>query len=156
MLTQEEQKMHFPFIDRCIELAFAARDKGNHPFGALLVYEDKILLEAENQVNSLNDPTEHAELRLIKNAFAQIDPSIIKKCTLYTSTEPCAMCSGAIYWSGINKLVFGISASNLGSLTDGSLVIACEEIFQKGKRKIGVVGPIKPKECERVHHHFWK
>jgi tRNA(Arg) A34 adenosine deaminase TadA len=90
---------HERFIRRAIELSVLAKDHGNHPFGALLVNDDnEIILEAENTVYTEHDVTRHAELNLVSKASRTLDPEVIQQSTLYTSTEPCAMCSGSIFW----------------------------------------------------------
>ena len=78
-----------------IELARRARENGNHPFGALLVdARGVVVLEAENSVLTESDCTNHAELNLVRAASRMFDQASLRDCTLYTSTEPCAMCAG--------------------------------------------------------------
>ncbi|MER3462534.1 MAG: nucleoside deaminase, partial [Armatimonadota bacterium] len=92
------------FLRQAVEVARRARANGNHPFGALLVdAEGKVLLEAENTVQTERDCTGHAELNLMRLASRSYDPGFLATCTLYTSTEPCAMCSGAIYWGNVRR-----------------------------------------------------
>ena len=74
---------------------------GDHPFGALLVKDGEVVLTAVNTVNTDHDNTRHAELNLVSQAMRQFDADFLADCVLYTSTEPCAMCAGAIYWAGI-------------------------------------------------------
>lgn len=91
-----------------IKLARNAREKGNHPFGALLADPDgKILITAENTVETDHDITAHAETNLVRNAARQYPQDFLAECTLYASTEPCPMCAGAIYWANIRRVVFG-------------------------------------------------
>jgi len=149
------------YIRKTIELAQRARDNGNHPFGALLVDENgQILLEAENSVVTGNDITNHAEINLVKKAAAIYDSDFLAKCTLYTSTEPCPMCSGAIFWANIRRVVYGLSAEKLyeivGLDSEEVLNLSCREIFDKGQKKIEVVGPILENEALIVQHDFWK
>jgi tRNA(Arg) A34 adenosine deaminase TadA len=83
-------------LRRAIELAQQACDHGNHPFGALLVdRRGNVVLEAENTVRTDRDVTAHAETNLMRMASARFEPDFLERCTLYTSTEPCAMCAGA-------------------------------------------------------------
>ena len=80
-----------------IDVAQLAREHGNHPFGAILVDENnEVLLQAENTVVTENDCTGHAETNLIRLATQHFSLEKLASCTLYTSTEPCAMCAGAI------------------------------------------------------------
>src|SRR5215212_1670135 len=94
------------FIRQAIELAREARTHGNHPFGALLVVDERVVLTAENAVNSERNPTAHAETNLVQKAIREVAPDQIARATLYTSCEPCAMCTGAIYWAGVRSVVY--------------------------------------------------
>ena len=99
---------------RAIELARRSREKGNHPFGSLLVdTSGEVVLEAENTVVTGHDVTGHAELNLVRAASMEFEVEALGRSTLYTSTEPCAMCSGAIYWSGIGRVVYALSSEQL-------------------------------------------
>lgn len=143
------------WIRKALTLAASARAKGNHPFGALLVRGGEFLLSAENTVNTENDVTGHAELNLVRSAWQQFGPLALKDCTLYTSTEPCAMCCGAIYWAGIKRVVFGCSAAMLYRLTGGGLHTPAAEILSHGSRQVLVAGPVLEEEALSVHEGFW-
>lgn len=92
---------------RAIELAQSARSKGNHPFGALLCDPDgNIVLEAENTVGTYKDVTCHAEQNLMSKASRQFAPAKLATLVMVTSTEPCAMCAGATFWTGGRCLWF--------------------------------------------------
>ena len=83
-------------LRRAIDLARKARERGNHPFGALLVDGNgTVLLEAENTIRSDRDVTAHAETNLVRMATHQFPKDFLADCTVYTSTEPCVMCTGA-------------------------------------------------------------
>ncbi len=82
-----------------------ARESGNHPFGAVLVLDGKIVLRAKNTVNTDRDPTAHAETNLMTKAIRNLSPEEIRRSTLYTSCEPCDMCTGKIYWAGIRSVI---------------------------------------------------
>lgn len=112
---------HSQLIRQCIKLAEQAVQKGNHPFGALLILGEEIILTAENTAVTERDWTRHAELNLIRFATQDHDAQTLSRCTLYTSTEPCAMCSGAIYRVSIPRVVFGCSAEALGKITGRGL-----------------------------------
>jgi len=149
------------YIRKAIEIAQRARENGDHPFGALLIDENgQILLEAENSVVTGNDITNHAEINLIRKAIAIYDNDFLAKCTLYASTEPCPMCTGAIFWANIRRVVYGLSAERLYELvgldSEEVLNLSCREIFDKGNKTIKVVGPILEDEALKVQHGFWK
>src|SRR5207244_11305634 len=105
-----------------IELARRSREKGNHPFGALLVdAEGNVVLEAENTVVTERDCTGHAETNLLRMASERFDSEFLTRCTLYTSTEPCAMCAGAIYWGNVRRVVVALSQVEIGRLSGANL-----------------------------------
>lgn len=144
------------FIKYAISLAQKARERGDHPFGALLVCDNQIMLEAENTVVSQNNPTNHAELKLVRKAWESLSEELIHKSTLYTSTEPCPMCSGAIFWSGIRRVVFSFSAADLGILANDKFCLPCRVLFDRAEQKTEVIGPILPEEGRKVHLDFWE
>ncbi|NIR50681.1 nucleoside deaminase [candidate division KSB1 bacterium] len=149
------------FLRKAFELARKSRVRGNHPFGALLVDEnDKILCEAENTVVTESDCTGHAETNLMRQASKQYDREFLAECSLYTSTEPCPMCCGAIYWGNIQRVVFGLSAERLyemlGDAPEGSkLFLTSREILSKGEHLVEIVGPVLEDEARQVHEGFW-
>jgi tRNA(Arg) A34 adenosine deaminase TadA len=142
-------------------LARAARDHGNHPFGSLLAdAAGTVLLEAENTVVTEADVTGHAETNLVRLASRRFGRDALRSCTLYTSTEPCAMCSGAIYWSGIGQVVYALAESGLADLTGSdpenpTLSLPCREVFARGQRPVVVLGPFALPEAVAVHEGFW-
>ena len=149
------------YLARAIELARRSREKGNQPFGSLLVnITGEVVLEAENTVVTGNDVTAHAELNLVRTASARFDVEALGASTLYTSTEPCAMCSGAIFWSGIGRVVFALSSEQLmGIVRDDSgsftMALSCREVFARGGRDVEVSGPHVTEKAAAVHDGFW-
>jgi tRNA(Arg) A34 adenosine deaminase TadA len=80
--------------------------------------------------------------------------------TLYTSTEPCAMCAGAIYWSGIGRVVFALSEVALAEMVEEEegvppLHLPCREVFARGGRPVVVDGPVDLASATEVHQGFW-
>ncbi|MEL6527318.1 MAG: nucleoside deaminase [Chloroflexota bacterium] len=146
---------HVKFLRLCIQLAAQAKAMGNHPFGSLLVHDGEILLQAQNGVVTYNDLGHHPESILARSAAGLYDADFLADCTLYTSTEPCAMCSGAIYWSGIGRVVFACSVETMASFTENSLRLSCRDVFARGTREIVVVGPLIEDEARQVHEGFW-
>lgn len=147
--------LHHRFIRQSIALARRAMEKGNHPFGALLVKDGKVLLMAENSVNSEKDCTRHAELNLVSRASQAFTPAILSDSILYTSTEPCAMCAGAIYWAGIRTVVYSCGAESLGKIAGSPFIIPCRDIFARAEDQVEVIGPILEEEGAEVHQGFW-
>lgn len=145
---------HEDYIRRCIELSREAVQKGNNPFGALLVFENRILATALNTVLTEGDRTKHAEFNLISTAVHRHEAQILERCTLYTSTEPCPMCCGAIYWAGIGRVVFGCSVEEQQRITGRDFGITSRDILSAGNKKIEVIGPILEHDAGAVHRDF--
>ena len=146
---------HEAFIRESNELARHAIAQGNHPFGALLVHEGRVVLRAENTVTTGRDVTRHAELNLVSRGCQELAPEVLAACTLYTSTEPCAMCSGAIAWARIPTVVYGCSAEGLKRLSGEAFLVPCREILGRGNPPVSVVGPLLEEEGLAIHASFW-
>ncbi|MFE0103409.1 nucleoside deaminase [Streptomyces sp. NPDC059009] len=148
-------------LHTAVAVARRSREAGNHPFGALLAGPDgEILLEAENSVTTERDATGHAETNLVRLATATYDPDFLRTCSLYTSTEPCAMCSGAIYWGNIGRVVYALGEDELLALTGANdenptMALPCREVFKAGQRDLPVLGPVDLAEARAVHDGFW-
>jgi tRNA(Arg) A34 adenosine deaminase TadA len=155
---------HIFYLRRCIEISKMAREQGNTPFGAILVNEKgTILLEQGNIEMTEQNCTGHAEATLMKRASKKYSKPFLWNCTLYTTTEPCAMCAGSIYWGNVGRVVYGIPEKRLAQLTgedeqNPTLDLPCREVFARGRKPIEVIGPILEveEEVEAVHVGFWK
>ena len=148
---------HEPFLREAIALSKSAMENGNEPFGAVLVKDGAVILRAENSVFTGHDMTNHAEMNLVKLAAQHHDAAFLADCTLYTSTEPCAMCAGAIYWSGIGSMVYACSEARLGEIAGIGLNVPSRVVLQTGARIVTVVGPSPSLEAEaaQIHQDFW-
>lgn len=149
---------------RAIALATAARAKGNHPFGALLCDLDgNIVLEAENTVGLENDVTCHAEQNLMSAAARKFSAEERQRFVMVTSTEPCAMCAGATFWSGVRVVVFGLPETALCDMctTDANpsppvLNLPCKMVFASCPgHPTTVIGPVLEDEARMPHAGFW-
>ena len=151
------------FLRRAIELARQARADGRHPFGALVVNErsETVVEGLNNAVRPRGDPTQHAETVACAAAAKLLSDAELAKCTLYTSTEPSAMCAGAIYWTGIRRVVYALAEAGLYKFTGNdaenpTLDLPCREVFARGQRPTVVVGPLLEDEAVVVHEGFWR
>ena len=95
------------YMKLAIAEAQKAFDKDEVPIGAVVVLQDKIIARAYNQVELLNDSTAHAEILALTTAYQFLGSKYLPEATLYVTVEPCLMCSGALYWSKIGRIVFG-------------------------------------------------
>lgn len=95
------------FMQQALRQAKLAFDAGEVPVGALVVWDNKIISRGYNQVEQLNDSTAHAEIIAMTSAFNELGTKYLPDATLYITLEPCLMCSGAIYWSKLGRIVYG-------------------------------------------------
>ena len=127
-------------------VARRARAHGNRPFGALLVAGNgAVLAAAENTQLSEGQVLAHAEMNLLHRAVAEFSPDVLAAATMYTSAEPCAMCAGAIFWSGVSRLVYGLSGDRLHQIsgfTPHMLVASARDVLARAGRQVEVVGPV--------------
>jgi len=148
------------FLHQAIAVSASARQNGNHPFGAILVdAAGSVVAEAGNTVVSDGDVTAHAETNLVRIAGARWSPAKLAAHTLYSSCEPCAMCTGAIFWAGIGRIVFALSVEGLLEFFGDR---PGAPINQIGSRRlltpadgIEVLGPALEQEAALVHEGFW-
>jgi guanine deaminase len=109
---------HQQWIARCIEQAADNATRGQAPFAALVVKDGTLIGEGVNDVRATHDPTGHAEIRALQAAADNLGSRRLAGCILYTSCEPCPMCLGAIYWSGITRGYFGLSVDDQAAFDD--------------------------------------
>ena len=102
------------FMNKALQEAELAFEKGEIPVGALIVIDNKIIARTHNLTELLIDVTAHAEMQAITSAANFLGGKYLTGCTLYVTLEPCQMCAGALYWSQISKIVFGASDENRG------------------------------------------
>ena len=135
--------------------AKTARAGGNTPFGAILVDDvtGEVLMRQGNAEGDTHDATAHAEFVLASRA---------RKCTLYTTCEPCPMCTGGIYWANIGRIVYGISEARLLELTGAddknpTFSMGADKVIAAGQKTIRLEGPVLEMETEivAVHEGFW-
>ena len=108
---------HLPFISRCVELGLQARQTGNSPVGSLLVKEGIIVGEGQENTRPRGDITLHAEVEAIREAVRQLGTTDLSACTLYTTHEPCLLCSYVIRHHKIQMVVFAISSQHVGGFS---------------------------------------
>lgn len=99
------------FMRKAIELSMLAVEHGNEPFGAVLVKDNEMVFTNENQIYTRHDPTFHGEAGLIREFCAQTGITDLQEYTMYSNCEPCFMCSGAMVWVKLGRLVY--AASNM-------------------------------------------
>lgn len=102
------------FMQKALQEAEAAYDKGEVPVGAIITVQDRVIARAHNLTEQLNDVTAHAEMQAITAAANFLGGKYLTDCTLYITLEPCQMCAGALYWSQISRVVFAAADPQRG------------------------------------------
>lgn len=149
-------------LRQSLQAAADSRAEGRHPFGAIVVDAAGAVVASfgNNSLPPEGDPTQHAEMRAVAAAFHALGAEGMAGSTLYTSAEPCAMCSGAVYWTGIDRVVYALSERRLLELTgdhpeNPTFSLPCREVFARGQRSIAVSGPHLEDEAAEAHLGFW-
>lgn len=117
------------FMQKAIELSRLAVAHGNEPFGAVLVRDGEIVFTNENQIYTRHDPTFHGEAGLIREFCAQTGVTNLRDYTMYSSCEPCFMCSGAMVWVKLGRLVYGASNIELEAILGNEGCCCSQMVF---------------------------
>lgn len=135
-----------------IEASRAALAAGDMPFGAALVAPDgRVLLVSANRQSSGADCTAHAETVLVRDAQAQLGLDALRGATVYASGEPCAMCSGAMFWAGVGRVVFAASQAQIASALGGPLLpLSCSAVLSAAQPAVAVAGGVLADEALQV------
>ncbi|HHX68987.1 MAG: tRNA adenosine(34) deaminase TadA [Miniphocaeibacter sp.] len=142
----------FYYMREAIKEAMKARNKEEIPVGCVVVKENKIIGRGHNLVESKNNPLKHAELIAIESAAKKINSWRLHGCTLYVTLEPCAMCSGALVYSRIDRLVFGAYDYKRGYCGSIENLPTRKEL----NHKVEILGGIMEEECLLIIQDFFK
>lgn len=136
------------FLAKAVKNAIDGMEKGGGPFGAVIVLNGEVISEAYNRVVNDHDPTAHAEVLAIRNAALKLNTHDLSNCILYTSCEPCPMCLGAIYWSGIKKVVYACDRHDASEAGFNDSLIYDELNLDPASRKISFIKSDDPAGCD--------
>jgi tRNA(adenine34) deaminase len=139
------------YMRKALEQARYALEEDEVPVGAAVVYKDKVIARAHNQVERLHDPTAHAEMIAITQAADFLKSKWLFGCTLYITVEPCSMCAGALILSRIDRIIFGASDPKTGAF--GSKInVNTLRLNHRIKIKKGIL----ERECSQLLKDFFK
>jgi len=155
-MSHEQVMRH---LRRANEVARRATALGRHPFGAILIAPDgETVLAEQGNVDTVN----HAESTLARTAATNFAADYLWQCTLVTTVEPCAMCSGTQYWANIGHLVYGMTERRLLELTGNhgenpTMDLPCRTVLGSGQKTIKITGPVPEVEAEiaALHQNYW-
>lgn len=162
MTSTDLNETDLRLLREVIALSQQSREEGRHPFASLVADEYGTIISAKgnNSMPPEGNPTQHAELRAAAEAATLLSPEQLARATLFTSAEPCVMCTGAVYWCGIGRIVYALSEVRLLELTgddpeNPTFDLPCREVVSRGQREIEVVGPLLEDEAALPHEGFW-
>lgn len=115
-MNEQDKDQHEEWMQRAINLAKLAEEKGEVPVGAVLVKDNALIGEGYNQVITLNDPSAHAEILALRDAALKLENYRLPETTLYVTLEPCSMCAGAIVHARVKQVVFAASEPKAGAV----------------------------------------
>ena len=135
------------FMKQALQEAERAFEADEIPVGAVIVSNNKIIARAHNQTELLNDVTAHAEILAITSAASFLGSKYLSDCTMFITLEPCVMCSGALYWSQIGRVVYGADDDKKGFMRFGK-----EVLHPSTKLEFGIMY----EECSQLLKDFFK
>ena len=143
--------VHEVYMREALKQAKLAYERDEVPIGAVIVYQDQIIAKAHNQVETLKDPSAHAEMIAITSAASTLDCKWLHDCTLYVTIEPCSMCAGALVLSRLKTIYFGASDPKTGAC--GSVLNISQH--PKLNHQVEVVPGILQGECGDLMSRFF-
>jgi tRNA(adenine34) deaminase len=147
MNSEEEKKKDERYMQRAIDEARQALEKGEIPIGAVIVCKGRIIACAHNLTETLCDVTAHAEIQAITAAANTLGGKYLTDCTLYVTVEPCTMCAGAIGWAQISRIVYGAPDEKRGY----------HEYAPRALHpKATVTGGVMEEECRQLMQDFFR
>ncbi|APZ93806.1 tRNA adenosine(34) deaminase TadA [Fuerstiella marisgermanici] len=152
MMPLNPLQPHDVWMKRALDQAVTAYDHGEVPVGAVIVRQERVIAEAYNQRETLNDPTAHAEMIAITQAAEALNSWRLLDCTLYVTLEPCPMCAGAIVQSRLPFVVYGATDPKGG---------ACDTLFQitgdiRLNHQAAVLGGVMQDDSKALLQQFFR
>jgi len=147
---------HEDHIREAIELARGAAERGDDPYGSVLVRasDDEIAMTERNTVNTEDDVRRHPELTLAHRAAREFSPEQRADLIMYTSTEPCPMCAGGIAHVGLGAVVHSTSAERGTELYGRDSCLPSAEVYERLGSHVVAAGPVLPEEGDAVHRDY--
>jgi tRNA(adenine34) deaminase len=143
---------HEIWMQQALREAEKAYEKEEVPLGAVVVFDNRIIGKGHNQVETLKDPTAHAEIIAITSAAAYLSSKVLLGCSLYVTLEPCSMCAGAIVLAKMENLYFGAFDNKSGAC--GSVLNITNN--SSLNHKLSVTGGILDNKCSEILRSFFE
>ena len=144
---------HIPYMEQCIVLAKKALEIGDFPVGSVVVKNNVVIGRGSEAVKSANDVTKHAEIEAIKDALNNIGTKDLENCDLYTTHEPCLMCSYVIRHYKLRTVVYGTKVDHVGGITSDLKVMLTSKVPNWGKAPT-IVENVLEEECNGLSRKY--
>ncbi|NTV28770.1 MAG: tRNA adenosine(34) deaminase TadA [Candidatus Omnitrophica bacterium] len=148
----DDPQFHAAMMSEAFRLAQRAAENDEVPVGAVIVHGRNIIARAHNQVETLKDPTAHAEMIAITQATNFLGSKWLQDCTLYVTIEPCSMCAGALVLSRIRKVYFGAADIKTGACGSVLDILRHKTL----NHKVDVQGGLLGSECGELVSEFFR
>lgn len=145
-------KLDIDFMRLAIKEAEDALEDGEVPVGAVIVIDNEVIASGHNEVESLCDPTAHAEVLVIKAAAQKIKNWRLTNAVLYVTKEPCIMCAGAMINARLGKLVYGCNDAKGGAASSLYQLLADKRL----NHQVEIVSGILEHECAQILKRFFR
>ena len=149
------------FMQAAIKEAVKTKAKGDFAIGAVIVKDNKIIAKGGNRIKIDKDPTMHSEIVAIRNAAKKLGRKRLNDCILYSTHEPCPMCTSAAIWGSMKGIVYGATIKDMKKYgekkgnkewTWRTIPISTAKVLRKAKSRMGLVKKFMRDECKELFH----
>jgi len=131
--------------------AWVAKTEGNKGYGALLVMGDRVIARAHDSISTDGDPSQHGELKAIREAAATLGTPDLCGALLVSTCEPCPMCAALATWANVTTVVFGSSIADTAAMGRTRIMVGAAEIAERSPFTMDVIGGVLKEECDRLY-----
>jgi tRNA(adenine34) deaminase len=139
------------FMGQALEEAALSRAEGNKGYGAVLALGDRVLAKTHDTATTEGDPSLHAEFKAIREALAALGSSDLCGAVLYSTCEPCPMCTGLAVWANLTSIVYGASIADTARMGRSRILVGAAEIAERAPTELEVIGGVLKERCEALY-----
>jgi len=139
-------------MGEAIDGARAARAQGNKGYGALVVMRDEVVARAYDTVSTDGDPSQHAELRAVRQAVTALGTPDLCGALLLSTCEPCPMCAALAVWANVTTIAYGSSIVDTAAMGRTRIMVGAAEIAERSPFTVEVIGGVLKEECDRLYY----
>lgn len=143
---------HERYMREAIEQSKLGLAEGNGPTGCVIVKNNEILARGHNEEMTTNDPTAHAEIVTIRRLCANLSSRDLSGCTIYSTLQPCGMCSVACLWANLSTVVYGAARGDVSAdLFSEAHLNTIDYIADSGRHEVQVIPHVLAHECAELY-----